>query len=122
MSDFMFSKSSEVDKLDPISDKFVWNVLIVDDEEDIHAVTELVLDGFEFDGRKVNFLNAYSAKEAESGNNSLSSVTKQLVKVGLDSEYDRDISDYLSKLIDSRSQRIEPPENISEEKSSIARR
>ena len=62
-----------------------------------------------------------SAKEAESGNNSLSSVTKQLVKVGLDSEYDRDIADYLSKLIDSRSQRIEPPENISEEKSSIAR-
>lgn len=62
-----------------------------------------------------------SAKEAETGNNSLSSVTKQLVKVGLDSEYERDIADYLSKLIDTRTQRIEPPENIIEENSSIAR-
>ena len=63
-----------------------------------------------------------SAKEAETGSNSLSSVTKQLIKVGLDSEYNRDIADYLSKLIDSRSQRIEPPENIIKENSSIARR
>ncbi len=62
-----------------------------------------------------------SAKEAETGNNGLSSVTKQLVKVGLDSEYDRDIADYLSKLIDTRTQRVEPPENIAKENSSIAR-
>jgi serine/threonine protein kinase len=62
-----------------------------------------------------------SAKEAETGNNSLSSVTKQLIKVGLDSEYNRDIADYLSKLIDTRTQRVEPPENIAKENSSIAR-
>ncbi len=62
-----------------------------------------------------------NAKEAEAGSTGLSNVTKQLIKVGLDSEYDRDIADYLSKLIDSRSQRVEPPENITKENSSIAR-
>ncbi|MCK5528873.1 MAG: serine/threonine protein kinase [Kiritimatiellae bacterium] len=62
-----------------------------------------------------------SAKEAETGNNSLSLVTKQLIKVGLDSEYERDIADYLSKLIDTRTQRVEPPKNIIGENSNITR-
>lgn len=62
-----------------------------------------------------------SAKKVEAGSTGLSNVTKQLIKVGLDSEYDRDIADYLSKLIDSRSQRVEPPEYITKENSSIAR-
>jgi len=42
----------------------VWKILIVDDESDIHIITELVLNDFIFQGRKITFLNAYSAKEA----------------------------------------------------------
>ena len=42
----------------------MWKVLIVDDETDIHSITELVMDDFIFQGRKITFLNAYSAKEA----------------------------------------------------------
>lgn len=42
-----------------------WNLLIVDDEPDVHATTKLVLGDFEFEGRKLNFLSAYTAKEAE---------------------------------------------------------
>jgi response regulator RpfG family c-di-GMP phosphodiesterase len=41
-----------------------WRVLIVDDEAAIHEVTQIVIQGFEFDGRRVEFLHAYSAKEA----------------------------------------------------------
>jgi CheY-like chemotaxis protein len=40
-----------------------WNVLIVDDEEQVHAVTRMVLDDFEFKQIPLNFLSAYSAAE-----------------------------------------------------------
>lgn len=42
-----------------------WNILIVDDEEQVHAVTKLVLTGYTFEGRPLNFMHAYSAKEAK---------------------------------------------------------
>ena len=44
----------------------VWTVLIVDDEEEVHSVTKLALRGFEFQGRALNFLHAYSGGEAKS--------------------------------------------------------
>ncbi len=44
----------------------VWTILIVDDEEEVHAVTKLALRGFEFQGRPLNFLHAYSGAEARS--------------------------------------------------------
>jgi PAS domain S-box-containing protein/putative nucleotidyltransferase with HDIG domain len=42
-----------------------WNILIVDDDESIHSITELVLGNFRFNNIPINFLNAYSAKEAK---------------------------------------------------------
>lgn len=42
-----------------------WKVMIVDDEEEIHHVTKLVLDDFEFDGKRLDFLSAYSGEEAK---------------------------------------------------------
>lgn len=44
---------------------YPWKVLIVDDEPDVHAITRLVLRETSFEGRRVEFLNAYSAREAE---------------------------------------------------------
>ena len=40
-----------------------WKVLIVDDEPEIHAVTRLVLGSFQFEGRGLLFLSAYSARQ-----------------------------------------------------------
>ncbi len=40
-----------------------WKLLIVDDEEDVHSITRMVLEGFEFEGGKLEFLSAYSAEE-----------------------------------------------------------
>jgi serine/threonine protein kinase len=48
-----------------------------------------------------------SVKDAEVGDHGLKTVDKQLVQAGIDSEYARDLSDYLSKLVDSRTGRIE---------------
>ena len=41
-----------------------WKVLIVDDEEQVHAVTRMVLSDFEFQERGLEFVAAYSGKEA----------------------------------------------------------
>ncbi len=43
-----------------------WKLLIVDDEEEVHVVTKLVLAHFAFEGRSLEFLDAYSAREAKS--------------------------------------------------------
>lgn len=41
-----------------------WKVIIVDDNEDVHSVTRMVLDDFAFEGRKVQCISAYSGVEA----------------------------------------------------------
>jgi response regulator RpfG family c-di-GMP phosphodiesterase len=41
-----------------------WKIMIVDDDREVHAVTKVVLSDFVFDGRPVEFVNAYSAVEA----------------------------------------------------------
>jgi len=48
-----------------------------------------------------------TAKEAESGDQGLAVVDKQLVQAGLDSEYGRDLSDYMSKLVHAKTDRVE---------------
>jgi response regulator RpfG family c-di-GMP phosphodiesterase len=40
-----------------------WKLLIVDDEEDVHSITRMVLEGFEFEGGHLEFLSAFSAEE-----------------------------------------------------------
>ena len=60
-NDLLFAPESEMGP-DPV--KAPWAVLIVDDEPQVHEVTELVMADFEFAGRHLLFLHAYSADEA----------------------------------------------------------
>ncbi len=41
-----------------------WRVLIVDDEKEVHTITKSVLSNFTFEERGVEFLDAYSKREA----------------------------------------------------------
>lgn len=41
-----------------------WKILIVDDEEEVHHITRLALENFNFRGKGVSFLSAFSGKEA----------------------------------------------------------
>ncbi|RNL63505.1 sensor histidine kinase [Zhongshania marina] len=41
-----------------------WKILIVDDEEEIHVVTRLALHDFNFGGRHLEFVSAYSGQQA----------------------------------------------------------
>jgi response regulator RpfG family c-di-GMP phosphodiesterase len=50
---------------DPPVHRVGWKILVVDDDEGVHEVTRLALAGFEFDGRGLEFLSAYSAGEGD---------------------------------------------------------
>lgn len=65
--DFLFAGSSDEPK--PTEEKEPWKVIIADDEEEIHNITKMVLDDFEFEGKKISFLSSYSGEE-----------TKQLIR------------------------------------------
>ena len=41
-----------------------WKMMIVDDVEDIHHVTRMIFDDYKFDGRCIEYVSAYSGKEA----------------------------------------------------------
>ncbi|KIL40478.1 hypothetical protein SD70_12910 [Gordoniibacillus kamchatkensis] len=41
-----------------------WKVIIVDDEQEVHHLTKMVLNDFEFDGKRLEFVSAYSEQEA----------------------------------------------------------
>ena len=42
-----------------------WKILIVDDEPEVHAVTKLALNDFNFLGRGLKFYSAFSGEEAK---------------------------------------------------------
>jgi len=48
-----------------VSNQPPWKVLIVDDDEEVHAVTKLVLSNFEWEEAPLHFISAYSGNEAE---------------------------------------------------------
>ncbi len=44
--------------------KSTWKIMIVDDAEDVHEITRMVLEDFSFKGRAVECISAYSGKQA----------------------------------------------------------
>ena len=64
----MISKSQHIlyaqEREESKPSKSAWRVLIVDDEPDVHAVTELALEGLVFAGQGIEFGHAYTAREA----------------------------------------------------------
>jgi response regulator RpfG family c-di-GMP phosphodiesterase len=57
--------TNPLSKLSEDTHKEVWEVLIVDDEKQVHQVTKMVLNDLVFDGKKVAFFSAYSSSEAK---------------------------------------------------------
>lgn len=47
-----------------VSKELVWRLMVVDDEPDVHRATTFALAGVKILGRSLQFLHAYSAKEA----------------------------------------------------------
>jgi len=46
------------------TDLNTWKVMVVDDEEGVHSATKIALNGFTFEGRRLQFIDAYSGVQA----------------------------------------------------------
>lgn len=84
-----------------------WKILIVDDEEGVHTVTELALDRVRFAGRGLTFLHAYSGEEAKT----ILADTKDIAVVLLDVVMETDdaglrVADYIREEVGNREARI----------------
>ncbi|MGM0501448.1 MAG: PP2C family protein-serine/threonine phosphatase [Bacillota bacterium] len=74
--DFVETKTeTEKNKLAP------WKVLVVDDQEEVHQITELVFKDFVFQQREIEFLRAHSAAEAKEILNEYSDIAIVLLDV-----------------------------------------
>ncbi|MCZ4279745.1 hybrid sensor histidine kinase/response regulator [Kiloniella laminariae] len=63
--DFLMFAEAETDPLPDPSFKESWNILIVDDDPEVHDATVFVLRHFEFKDKGVRFHHALSAQEAK---------------------------------------------------------
>ena len=62
--DFLFIDDSDEDEVLDGSGEETWQVLIVDDDPEIHSVTQLALSDLIVLGRRLEYLHAYSGKDA----------------------------------------------------------
>ncbi|MBN2519621.1 MAG: SpoIIE family protein phosphatase [Bacteroidales bacterium] len=64
--DDIFAPEDNLDYSEPKhGDSHNWNILVVDDEEDVHAITHLSLSDFQYNKKSVFLLNAKSGEEAK---------------------------------------------------------
>ena len=62
--DFLFIDDSDEDEILAFGSDETWQVLIVDDDPEIHSVTQLALSDLIVLGRRLEYLHAYSGKDA----------------------------------------------------------
>ena len=60
----LFREDDDPPTQPPLSPKAKYNLLIVDDEPDVHEVTKLALRRYSFNGKGLNILSAFSGEEA----------------------------------------------------------
>ena len=68
MSSFLTQDDEELrfaEETDPIQPDQSWKILIVDDDAEVHTITQLALRDVVFEGKSLVFLSAYSAQEAQ---------------------------------------------------------
>ena len=80
----IFKNEDKVDK--KRRKKAFVNILIVDDDEGIHSVTKLALEHFEFEGKRCNFISAYSGKEGREIMSTTPNIALALVDVVMETD------------------------------------
>jgi len=85
MDDSQIEFAKETGKSEP-GKKRCWQILVVDDEKSVHEITMLILKELTFDGLGLEFINAYSAKEARKCLDTFPKIAMILLDVVMESE------------------------------------
>ncbi len=84
-----------------------WVLLVVDDEEEVHAVTHLALTGFEFASRPLEIISAYSGAEAKKIMSERNDIAMILLDVVMESDKaGLDVVKYIREDLENRIVRI----------------
>jgi response regulator RpfG family c-di-GMP phosphodiesterase len=84
-----------------------WKIIIVDDEASIHDVTKLALNGCLFDGKRLEFVSAYSGKEAQAIIHEHPDAALMLLDVVMETDHaGLDVARYVRNDADNQSIRI----------------
>jgi adenylate cyclase len=98
---------TEEDELDEQEIKGSWKILIVDDEIEIHNITKLALNDFKFEGKPIEFISAYSGKEAKETIQSHLDIALILLDVVMETEEaGLEVVKYIRDILDNKVVRI----------------
>ncbi|WED24876.1 DUF3369 domain-containing protein [Vibrio sp. JC009] len=98
-----------------------WKVLLIDDDVQMHQITKLALSGFEFQGRKLELLSAYSGAEARGILSNHNDIAVALVDVVMETEHAgldliryirKDLKNSMTRLVLRTGQAGQAPEDI----------
>jgi len=85
----------------------VWRILIADDEPDVHRITRMVLSGFQFDGRRLELLSAYSGEETRQIMQNNDDIAMILLDVVMEDEHaGLEVARYIREELNNRFTRI----------------
>ena len=103
----LFSEPASNDNVELREASAPWKVLVVDDDEQVHAVTRMVLSDFELDGRPLSFLHAHSGSEARALVRSHDDIAVILLDVVMESdEAGLETVEYVRNVVKNKSVRI----------------
>ncbi|MCK5099285.1 MAG: phosphohydrolase, partial [Desulfobacteraceae bacterium] len=84
-----------------------WDILIVDDEKDVHKITELALTDYSFKDRKVNLFNAFSSTQAKEILNNENDIALVLLDVVMEQDNaGLNLIDYIRNVLNNQMIRI----------------
>ncbi len=87
--------------------KNTWCVLMVDDDAAVHTVTRLALRGYEYKGRSLEFISAFSGKEGQQVFADRQDIAVALVDVVMErDESGLDLVDYVRRTLDNHCTRL----------------
>lgn len=87
--------------------KNTWCVLMVDDDAEVHTVTRLALRGYEFHGRSLEFISAFSSKEGQQIFEDREDIAVALVDVVMERELSGlELVDYVRHTLDNHRTRL----------------
>lgn len=104
--DFLFA--SDAPSAAPTkTEQSAWRVLIVDDEPDVHQITKMVLKNFSFDQRPLEFISAYSGKEAKQAMQENDDIAMVLLDVVMEEDHaGLEVARYIREDLSNRYTRI----------------
>jgi len=86
MNDELFFAEEEIE-VEEKEERANWKILVVDDEEEIHSVTKMVLSNLKFDNVGIDIISAYSGEEAKKKLKEIDGIALAFLDVVMETEH-----------------------------------